>query len=150
MPNRSASSQTLITAAMVLLGLAALVLLFALLNRAVNPTINANIQENPLGLLGDKIKVQLINANGTPNTAKRVRQYLINYGFDVVSVRNQSEQEAYSNVYDRTGVLSHAQTVAKLLDIPPGRVQSKPKHDELLDVTVLIGKDYLKIKPFKK
>jgi LytR cell envelope-related transcriptional attenuator len=138
------------TAAMVLLGLSALVLLFSLLNRAVNPTINASVEENPLGLLGDKIKVQLINANGVPNSAKRVRQHLINYGFDVISVRNQTEIEAYSQVLDRTGVINHAQTVAKVLEIPPPRVDSRPKHDELLDVTVVIGQDYKNIKPFKK
>ena len=150
MQNRSASSQSLITAAMILLGLAALVLLFALLNKAVNPTISPEVQENPTGLLGSKIKVQLINANGIPNTAKRVRQYLINYGFDVVSIRNNGEAEAYSSVYDRTGVIKHAQTLATVLEIPPGRVATQTKHDEYLDVTIVIGKDYLKIKPFKK
>jgi hypothetical protein len=51
-----------------------------------------------------------------------------------------------SLVVDRTGRRENAEKVARALGIPTGRIIQQLNPDELVDVSVVIGRDYASLK----
>ena len=93
----------------------------------------------PAHLIGDVIQVEVRNACGEPGIAGRTREYLREYGFDVVEVV----------VIDRSGDLRAAQNIARVLGIPEDRVIQEIREAYYLDASVHLGQDFASLRPFQ-
>jgi hypothetical protein len=91
---------------------------------------------------GQRVRVQVLNASGRPGLARDATRELRDRGFDVLEFGNApagSDPER-SVVLDRVGKLELARQVADAIRI--GRVQAKPDSNLVLDVTVILGRDW--------
>jgi hypothetical protein len=88
--------------------------------------------------LGERVRVEVLNAGGRSGMAQRATDLLRARGFDVVYFGNaETFDQETSTVLDRVGRLEAARAVADALDI--GAVRSEPDQDLYLDVTVRLG-----------
>ena len=91
------------------------------------------------------------NGAGVDHLAERTTQYLRDQGFDVVDVGNHSSfDRERSVVIDRIGNPEAARNVAEALGIPPERVHKDVKPQYYLDASVILGRDYEQLRPFRE
>jgi hypothetical protein len=96
------------------------------------------------------IQVEVLNGCGVTGIADRFTDYLRSKDIDVVNTGNYYTFEiAETMVIDRIGNVSNARKIAQLLGINPDEAFSQLNDDYFLDVTVVVGKDYHKLKPVK-
>ncbi len=97
------------------------------------------------------IQIEVLNGCGVSGVADRVTDYLRNKNFDVVYSDNYNSFDVDQTLFiDRTGNLANAKKVAGSLgNIRPENVYTTIYESDLLDVRVIIGKDYVKLNPFK-
>jgi len=98
------------------------------------------------------IRVQVLNGSGVNGLARRFTNFLRTQGFDVVDVGNYKSFDVdRSFVIDRvSNEKKFARKVAEALGIDPSRIQTIIDRGLLLDVTVIIGKDFERLKGFKR
>ncbi len=113
--------------------------------------VSANLQSEQTTERADqRVTVEVLNACGVQGLANDVRQYLRNNNFDVVNVGNYSSWDLDQTlIFDRVSVnRKYAEQVADVLDVNQGQVV--PELDESLQlmVTVIIGKDYRRLRLF--
>ena len=107
-------------------------------------------EENPAGLVGEIIQVDVRNGCGVAGVAARTTRYLRKRHFDVVEQGNYSSfEEDSSFVIDRVGDLAAARKVAATLGLPASRVRQEIRPDYYLDASVVIGRDYRALNPFE-
>ena len=148
---RSSWLNGLLNLALVVLGLAVIVLLYALVTRHAQPRADPVREENPAALVGDIIQVEVRNGCGASGVAAATTQHLRDYGFDVVEVGDyRSFDQEQSVVVDRVGNLEAARRVAAALGIAEAQVQQEIRPDYYLDASVIIGKDYGSLRPFRQ
>lgn len=124
-------------------------LVYAFFTRVGTPVPDATRLYNPNGLLGDIIQVEVRNGCGVSGLAKEMTAYLRTVGFDVVESGDHTTfDEERTRVIDRVGNLDAAKQVAMALGIPDSSVTQEIRSDYYLDVSVIIGKDYLTVKPY--
>jgi len=103
------------------------------------------------GEASDKIKVEVLNGCGVNGLARRVSDFLRTEGFDVVN-GNGGNAESFgfveSIVVDRVGDISKAEKVAKVLGVGNCLRQVDMDPYRIEEVTVIIGRDYRKLRPF--
>ncbi|HEX2203086.1 MAG TPA: LytR C-terminal domain-containing protein [Longimicrobium sp.] len=89
-----------------------------------------------------RVRVEVLNASGTPGLANEGRRVLRDAGFDVLSIGNAPAGSSpdSSLVLDRVGKVEPARAVADALGIR--RVEPKPDANLYLDVTVVLGRDW--------
>lgn len=88
-----------------------------------------------------RVRVEVLNAAGTPGLAREATRRLRDRGFDVVYFGNApGERRDSSEVLDRSGQLESARAVADALAVR--RVSSEPDADLYLDVSVILGRDW--------
>lgn len=92
----------------------------------------------------EEIKVQVLNGSGKSGAAKITRDKLVRYGYNVVEFANAPHQN-YENtlVLNTSGNMKKAIKVAQVLK--NNQVYTKINKFILIDVTVIVGKDYQKI-----
>jgi len=133
-----------------LLGALALVLVIVFVSRSFSGGIDPYRENNTGQLVGEVIQVSVRNGCGVSGLAGDLTQYLRKNGFDVVEVGDHvSFDEEQSIVYDRIGDLESAKKLAAAVGIPEDRVIQDIDADEYLDATIVIGKDYESLTPFK-
>lgn len=90
----------------------------------------------------ERVRVEVLNAGGVPGQARAATERLREIGFDVVSFGNAGtfDQET-TTVVDRVGRLELARAVARVLDVEA--VLSEPDPNLFVDVTVLLGRDWI-------
>jgi hypothetical protein len=139
-----------LNAALVVCGLAALVLLYGLVSRSFTTPPESKRASNPGHLVGDVIQVEVRNGCGVDQLAARTTEYLRAQGFDVVAVGNQApfDQEE-TVVIDRVGDLASARRVAEALGLPESRVKQDVQRSYYLDASIIIGRDYRRLPPFR-
>ncbi len=143
---RTGWSNVVFNVTMVVLGLAVLVLLYALVRSNVLPSAEATGPAEPDG---DIIQVEVRNGCGVSGLAESMRQFLRQKGFDVVEVGNHSSfNQAKTIVVDRVGNLEAARRVAASLGLSEERVKQELRQDYFLDASVIIGQDYASLPPF--
>lgn len=98
-----------------------------------------------------KTQVEVLNGCGVSGIAKNTTDYLRKSDVDVVYMGNYREYSVInSKVIDRSGNRENALKVAFLLGIDEKYVQMEIDKNKQLDVSVILGKDYKKLKPFIK
>ena len=96
------------------------------------------------------IQVEVLNGCGISGVADMFTDYLRGQNFDVVNVDNYiSFNINESMVIDRIGNIANARKVAEALNVNKKNVIQQLNDDYFLDVTIIIGKDYYKLKPLK-
>ena len=143
------TGRTQVTGLFALIGLGFVLLLIAFSSRnsdRVDP-----YRENDSGtLVGEVIQVSVRNGCGVSGLAGELTHYLRQQGFDVVEVGDHTSFDLeQSMVYDRIGDLESARKLAVAVGLPEDRVFQDIDPEEYLDATIVIGKDYEHLTPFK-
>jgi len=108
-------------------------------------------EENPSRLVGEVIQIEVRNGCGVAGVARQVTAYLRSRGFDVVESGNfEHFNVEKTQVIARTKSIDAARKVAEQLGVDAVAVSQEIAPDLYLDVTVVIGKNYPQLKPFKK
>lgn len=90
----------------------------------------------------ERVRVEVLNASGVPGLAAKGRTMLRDRGFDVVYVGNAPGYAPDTSlVLDRVGRMEAARSVADEMAIP--RVFARPDSNVFVDVTVVLGKDWV-------
>ncbi len=96
------------------------------------------------------VQLEVLNGCGIPGIADKFTDYLRQHNFDVVQMGNYISFDVdKSLVIDRTGNKANAIKVAEALGIDKKNVVQQINEDYFLDVSLIIGKDYNKLKPSK-
>ena len=133
-----------------LFGVLAIVVVIVVVSRSFTHRVDPYRENNTGQLVGNVIQVSVRNGCGVSGLAGDLTQYLRKNGFDVVEVGDHTSfDEELSMVYDRVGDLESAKKLAAAVGIPEERVLQDIDLDEYLDATVIIGKDYATLTPFK-
>lgn len=91
--------------------------------------------------MGERVRVEVLNAGGRPDMARRATELLRNRGFDVVYFGNaESFDQERSTVLDRVDRPDAARAVAEALGI--SGVGREPDGNLYLDVTVRLGSNW--------
>lgn len=97
-------------------------------------------QPTPPSVDGPAVRVEVLNGSGRPGLARGATERLRAAGFDVVYFGNAGEPRGLSLVLDRGGNADGARRAAAALGI--ASVRSDPNLARMVDVTVLLGKDW--------
>lgn len=93
-------------------------------------------------------QINVLNGCGVEDVAFQITQYLRIKGFDVVDYDNYETIVSESFIIDHVGKPDIAKLIAKELGIDERKiVESKSRYYN--EFTVVIGKDYIMLKPFK-
>ncbi len=98
-----------------------------------------------------KTQVEILNGCGVSGIAKKATRFCRQNDLDVVAMgnfKNFDVQNSY--VIDWMGNKEKARWIARLMGIDPKRVITKIDPTKQLDATIVLGKDYRKLKPFKQ
>lgn len=102
------------------------------------------------GKVADLIQVDVRNGCGISGVADRFTDFLRAKGFDVAEYGNYISSEVDETlVIDRIGNMANAYAVAKSLGVKKENVIQQLNKDYFIDVSVIIGKDYFSLNPFK-
>jgi len=125
-----------------------ILLIWSFVNRAfIDPPVKP---ETVQGGTTHTIQLDVLNGSGVPKLSQRFTDYLRARGFDVVEMGNFKDSKVENTrVIDRAGHLEAAQQVAEALGVPRTGVVQQIDRNSYLDVTVVIGKDFRLLKPFK-
>lgn len=125
-------------------------LLYGFVSGNLHPDFRPERAVAPVGSAGGTYQVEVRNGSGASGVARRVTEYLREQGYDVVEVGNYSDfDQTTSRVVDRSGNLESARTLAHVLGIETELVSQDIQPAALLDASVVIGKDYPEIHPFR-
>ncbi|HZW37813.1 MAG TPA: LytR C-terminal domain-containing protein [Ignavibacteriaceae bacterium] len=134
----------------VLIGLLLFLVLFFAYNIVAKLTVKEDTEE-----LADKnkpskiVQLEVLNGCGTSGVADKFTEYLRNHEFDVVKTENYLSFDVENTfVIDRTGNNANAKKVADALGVEYRRITKQLNEDYLLDVSLIIGKDFNKLKPY--
>ncbi|NOX38381.1 MAG: LytR C-terminal domain-containing protein [Calditrichaeota bacterium] len=98
-----------------------------------------------------KIQVEVLNGCGVEGIASRMTDYLRSQGIDVVDNRNYKHFNVKESfILNRSGNEERAKKVARLIGLPLKQVRLEKNDNLQLDLTIVLGSDYKKFKPFKK
>lgn len=96
------------------------------------------------------IQVEVLNGCGAGGVADRFTDFLRTNNIDVVKTGNYiSDDVSESLVIDRSGNMANALKAAKTLGIKKENVIQQLNKDYFLDVSIVIGRDYFNLTPFK-
>ena len=104
-------------------------------------TVKKFISDEGPAPFGDEIRMEILNGSGNPGQAQNLRNYFIEYGFNVVhygnALRNDYER---TMVVDRIGRPGLAKRIADIINCK--EVNTKIDDTLLVDVTIIIGNDF--------
>jgi hypothetical protein len=101
--------------------------------------------------LKEKIQVEVLNGCGVSGMADKLTEYLREKSFDVVNIGNyRSFEVEHSIIIDRTGKLFNAHIISDSIGLKSSNIIQQINREYLLDVTIILGKDYSQLIPLKK
>ena len=101
--------------------------------------------------LKEKIQVEVLNGCGVSGMADKLTEYLREKGFDVVNIGNYHSFEIENSIIiDRTGKLFNALIISDSIGLKNSNIIQQINREYLLDVTIILGKDYSQLIPLKK
>ena len=96
------------------------------------------------------IQLEVLNGCGIGGVAEKITNYLRQNNFDVVQIGNYKSFDIDNTlVVDRTGKKINALKVAEALGIDAKNVIQQINNNYFLDVSLIIGRDFNHLKPFK-
>ena len=105
----------------------------------------------PIKPVPQKTQVEVLNGCGVAGIAKKVTDFLREAKIDVVYLGNHKNfKVSTSQVIDRGGDLDKAREIADMLGIDKKTVKSEIDKSKQLQASIILGKDYKNLKPFKK
>jgi hypothetical protein len=141
----------ILNAALVVGGVCVGLLLYGLVTRVLIPQPDPRRSPSGSDLVGSIIQVEVRNGAGVDHLAAETTHYLRQRGFDVVDVGNyKTFSQERSVVIDRVGDPEAARKVAEALGLPADRVQQEIRRQYYLDASVIIGRDYKQLRPFRE
>ena len=97
------------------------------------------------------LQIDVQNGTGVQGLGNQFMEYLRERGFDVVEMGNFSSSDIKTSmVIDRAGNMKNASRVASVLGISDKYVIQQVNKNYFLDATVVIGRDYNELNPFKQ
>ena len=107
---------------------------------------NNNDKEN-VGVNKKPVQLEVLNGCGVNGVAEKFTDYLRAGNFDVVNIGNyRSFDIDHSLLIDRTGNMKKAFEIASTLGIEKNNIIQQVNKEYFLDVTLVIGKDYKRLK----
>lgn len=96
------------------------------------------------------VQLEVLNGCGVPGIGDKFTAYLRANNFDVVNLGNYITSDVINTiVIDRRGNIENAKKVAEALGIKKENVLQQINDDYFLDVTLVLGKDFNQLKPYK-
>jgi hypothetical protein len=131
-----------------ILSLALIVIVYVLAHRSFS---NHSVTVDPLPSSTDRVlEVEVLDGAGSMKAAQYVTNILRSQGYDVVEMkRNNDGMIERTYVVDRSGNLEAARKLATTLGITQDKVFQKIDRNLYLDVTVVVGKDFSRLKVFQ-
>ena len=127
-----------------------LFLIYLLILKLV-PFSSVSQNNNQTDLLKEKIQVEVLNGCGVSGIADKLTDFLREKSFDVVNIGNYRSFEIDNSILiDRTGNLLNVKIIADSIGLNNSNIIQQINKDYLLDVTIILGKDYSKLIPLKK
>jgi hypothetical protein len=138
----------LMTGVFCTLALALIVTVYILAHRSFS---NQSPSVDPLpSSTSQPIEVEVLDGVGNIKVTQYVTNMLRMQGYDVVEMkRNNDGIVERTFVLDRSGNLEAARKLATILGIAQDKVFQKIDRNLYLDVTVIVGKDYSRLKVFQ-
>jgi hypothetical protein len=105
--------------------------------------------------LEENIQIEILNGCGINGIAKIFQSYLREQGFDVVNTDNylvggkRHWDLKESKIIDHMGHTEQAEALARSLGISLDKIEVKESETAIYDMSVVIGKDYKKLKGFQ-
>jgi hypothetical protein len=137
----------------IVIALLAVVVFFLLYSFITNTLTNKPVDwttESPESgeVSAEIIQLDVLNGCGASGVAQRFTEFLRKRNFDVVQSSNYKTFDVEESlVIDRTGDLQAARKVAYALGIEEKNIVQQINPDYYLNVSVVIGRDYDKLKP---
>ncbi len=96
------------------------------------------------------LEVEVLDGAGNMRAAQQMTNILRVQGYDVVEMKkNNSGVEERTFIFDRSGNLDAARKLATVLGVSQDKVFQKIDRTLYLDITVVMGKDYSRLKVFQ-
>lgn len=141
---KNSSGSLYLNAAIGFLSVLLILLVVGLFTRLIYPRIfneRADLNEQ---LIGDIIQLEVLNGCGISGVANNFTGLLRENGFDVVEIGNFERFDVEESfVISRSSSVNNARRVADALGIPRERIIREESPDFYLDVTVVLGLDYM-------
>jgi hypothetical protein len=141
----NALSGKLMKGTFILLGVALCITVYVLANRRnrtnseIIPAVNSR-----------SLEVEVLDGAGNMRAAQQLTNILRVQGYDVVEMKkNNGEVEERTFIFDRSGNLDAARKLATVLGVSQDKVFQKIDRTLYLDITVVMGKDYSRLKSFQ-
>ena len=122
---------------------------YALLSQSAKPIESVN-QNMPAGQ-ARVIQLDVLNGCGAKGVGSKFTTYLRSCGFDVVEMKNYKTFNVQQTlIVDRIGDLELARRVASALGVSSKNIIQQINPDYFVDVSVVIGNDFVKLSPTKQ
>ena len=96
------------------------------------------------------LEVEVLDGAGSMRAAQQLTNILRAQGYDVVEMKkNNGEIEERTFLFDRSGNLDATRKLATVLGVPQDKVFQKIDRSLYLDITVVLGKDFPRLKAFQ-
>jgi len=129
-----------------LLSVVIIFLTYSIITKVDYFSSNSNDKEN-VGVNKKPVQLEVLNGCGVNGVAEKFTDYLRAGNFDVVNIGNyRSFDIGHSLLIDRTGNMSNAFKIASTLGIKKNNIIQQVNKEYFLDVTLVIGKDYKRLK----
>lgn len=147
--NKTHSSSTNIFLNIIIIILAGLIIFLSYSLFTKISALTSDEDEAGLNKTSRIIQLEVLNGCGISGIAEKLTNYLRQKDFDVVQVGNYTSYDIDNTlVVDRTGNKNNAIKVAEALGIDSKNVIQQINNDYFLDVSLIIGKDFNRLKPF--
>jgi hypothetical protein len=95
------------------------------------------------------MQIDILNGCGAPGVGQTVTEFARSVGYDVVEMKNYKNfNQDNSLVIDRSGKLDAARELAARLGIDPAHVVQEISRDYFVTASIVIGKDYGRLRPW--
>ena len=129
-----------------LLSVVIIFLTYSIITKVDYFSSNSNDKEN-VGVNKKPVQLEVLNGCGVNGVAEKFTDYLRAGNFDVVNIGNyRSFDIDHSLLIDRTGNMKKAFEIASTLGIEKNNIIQQVNKEYFLDVTLIIGKDYKRLK----
>ena len=144
----SALRGKLMKGTLIVLSVALSITVYVLANR--RNRVNGEAGEFIPAVNSRSLEVEVLDGAGSMRAAQHMTNILRAQGYDVVEMKKYNdEDEERTIIFDRSGNVDAARKLAALLGVSPDKVFQKIDRTLYLDITVVMGKDYSRLKSFQ-